>query len=74
MPAALYTTLLVVPYVAPPDSGIVPIHVANATAAVRETERLDHKAAQKLFSNHNNMNDALKTQIIDAVADTYLGE
>jgi hypothetical protein len=53
MPAALYTTL----------SGAVPIHAANATTAVRETERLNHKAAQKIFINHNNMNDALRTQV-----------
>jgi hypothetical protein len=43
-------------------------------AAIRETDRLSHKAEQKLFNNHNNMNDALKTQIIDAVTGTYLGE
>jgi hypothetical protein len=61
MPAALYTTLSVVPYVAPPDPGAIPIHAANAMAAVRETEKLNHKTAQKLFNNHNNMNDALKT-------------
>jgi hypothetical protein len=55
MPGTLYTTLSVVPYVALPDPGAVPIHAANATAAVRETDRLNHKAAQKLFNNHNNM-------------------
>jgi hypothetical protein len=73
-PAALYTTLSVVPYVAPPDPGAVPVHAANATAAVRETDRLNHKEALKLFNHHNNMNDALKTQIIVAVTDMYLGE
>jgi hypothetical protein len=73
-PAALYATLSVTPYVAPLDPGPIPIHAANATAAIRETDRLNHKAEQKLFNNHNNMNDALKTQIIDAVTDTYLGE
>jgi hypothetical protein len=58
----------------PPDPGPIPIHAANATTAIRETDRLNHKAAQKLFNNHNNMSNALKTQIIDAVMDTYLGE
>jgi hypothetical protein len=74
MPATLYATLSNTLYTAPPDPGAVPTHAVNATAAVRETDRLNHKAAQKLFDHHNNMNDALKTQIIDAVTDTYLGE
>jgi hypothetical protein len=73
MPAPLYTTLSDIPYVAPPDPGAVPTYSVNANAATRETDRINHKAAQKLFDNHTNMNDALKTQIIDAIADTYLG-
>jgi hypothetical protein len=73
MPAPLYPTLSDIPYVVPPDPGPVPIHANNANSATRETDRINHKAAQKLYDNHTNMNDALKTQIIDAVADTYLG-
>jgi hypothetical protein len=74
MPAALYTTLSAIPYHEPDDPGAVPVHAANATSAIRESDRMNHKEALKQFHHHNNMNDALKTQIIDAVADTYLGE
>jgi hypothetical protein len=73
MPAPLYATLSNIPYVAPPDPAPILIHANNANSATRETDRQNHKAAQKLYENHTNMNNALKTQIIDAVADTYLG-
>jgi hypothetical protein len=74
MPAALYTTLSAIPYNEPNDPGAIPVHAANATSAIRESDRMNHKEALKQFHHHNNMNGALKTQIIDAVADTYLGE
>jgi hypothetical protein len=74
MPAELYATLSVTPYNSPPDPGPIPIHELPANAATRESDRINHKAAQKLFEQHNNMNDALKTQIIDSIADTYIGE
>jgi hypothetical protein len=74
MPAELYATLSDTPYHGPPDPGPIPIHAVAANTATRETDRINHKAAQKLYEHHNNMNDALKTQIIDAVADTYIGE
>jgi hypothetical protein len=74
MPAALYTTLSAIPYNEPNDPGAIPVHAANATSAIRESDRMNHKEALKQFHHHNNMNDALETQIIDAVADTYLGE
>jgi hypothetical protein len=74
MPAALYTTLSATPYNEPNDPGAIPVHAANATTAIRESDHLNHKEALTQFNHHNNMNDALKTQIIDAVADTYLGE
>jgi hypothetical protein len=74
MPAALYTTLSAIPYNEPGDPGTIPVHAANATSAIRESDRMNHKEALKQFHHHNNMNDALKPQIIDAVADAYLGE
>jgi hypothetical protein len=74
MPAELYATLSATPYHGPPDPGPIPIHSAAANSAARETDRINHRAAQKLFEQHNNMNDALKTQIIDSIADTYIGE
>jgi hypothetical protein len=73
MPAPLYATLSDKPYIAPPDPGPIPIHANNANSVTRETDRQNHKAAQKRYENHTNMNDALKTQVIDAVADIYLG-
>jgi hypothetical protein len=74
MPAELYATLSDIPYHGPPNPGPIPIHAVGVNAATRETDHINHKAAQKLYKHHNNMNDALKTQIIDAVADTYIGE
>jgi hypothetical protein len=71
MPSELYATLSDIPYHGPPDPGPIPTHAVAANAATRETDRKHHKAAQKLFEHHNNINDALKTQIIDAVQHIY---
>jgi hypothetical protein len=74
MPATLYAKISNIPYNTPADPGPVPTHAVAVDAATRETDRINHKAAQKLFEHHNNMNNALKTQIIDAIANTYIGE
>jgi hypothetical protein len=74
MPAERYATLSATPYHGPPDPGPIPIHSAAANSAAREINRINDRAAQKLFEQHNNMNAALKTQIIDSIADTYIGE
>jgi hypothetical protein len=67
-------TLSDIPYHGPPDPGPIPTHAIATNAATREADRINHQAAHKLFEHHNNMNDALKTHIIDAVADTYISE
>jgi hypothetical protein len=74
MPAERYATLSDIPYHGPPDPGPIPTHAVAANAATRETCQINHKAAHELFEHHNDMNDALKIQIIDTVANTYIGE
>jgi hypothetical protein len=74
MTPALYATLTPTPYVAPIDPGVLPIIPQNASAAVREGIRIQHKEDYQIYDNHINMDDALKGQVIDTVHDTYLCE
>lgn len=74
MTPALYATLSATPYIPPPDPGPTPIHANNASNNVRETARLNHKEARRIFDNNANMDDAIKAQIIDSINDTYLCE
>ena len=70
MPVELYTTLTAIPYEAPDNPGTIPVAAANA--AIRDANKARHTKARRIFDNHHNMDDALKTQIIDAVNDVYL--
>ena len=75
MTPLLYTTLSPTPYVAPNDPGTSPpVLPNNATVGRRETTRLDHKEALRIFQNNNTMDDVLKTQIIDSIHDPYICE
>jgi hypothetical protein len=71
---ALYATLSATPYIAPPDPGPTPNHPNNVTAGVRETSRIQHKEDRRIFDNNTNMDNAIKSQIIDSINDTYLCE
>jgi hypothetical protein len=56
----------------PGPSAIIP---AAATTPQREVICLQHKENRLIFENHINMlDDALKSQVIDAINDTYLKE
>lgn len=75
MTPALYATLAPgTPYNNPIDPGPVPISIAGASAAVRESDRLEHKEHRRIFDNNLNMDAALKAQVIDTLHDTYLCE
>ena len=74
MTPALYATLSPSPYESPDDPGPTPNHTARATTEQRETNRIQHKEERRLYDNNNNMDDAIKSQIIDSVDDTYLCE
>jgi hypothetical protein len=68
----LYATLSPTPYQAPVDPGQLPILVG--TAAQRDDQLRQFEEQQRIYANHNNMDDALKSIIIDTVDDPYLCE
>jgi hypothetical protein len=74
MTAVLYATLTPMAYTVPDDPGLVVIHAANAPQAIRERNSITYKEARRIYDNNANMDSALKTQIIDAIEDTYLCE
>jgi len=74
MTPILYATLSQVPYTNPADPGTTPNHPNNPTSALRETQRLHHQEERRIYENHQNMDDALKAQVIDTINDTYLCE
>ena len=74
MTNALYATLTATPYTAPIDPGVLPIIPLNATIAVRENLRVEHKEERRIYDNHINMDDALKGQVVDTIDETYICE
>jgi hypothetical protein len=76
MTPILYSTLTATPYTQPIDPGPTPLPLANnASTALRETGRINHKEALHIYDNNNNnniMDNTLKAQIIDTISDTYL--
>ena len=74
MTPQLYTTLAKTPCKGPTDPGITPIHATGASAAIRQTDFLEHKEERRIYDNHHTMEDALKSIIIDAVDEVYIGE
>ncbi len=69
MQQPLYATLTATPYIEPAEPTVLPVYPPNTTAATREIIRAKHKEEQRIFSNHNNMDDALKAQLVDAIND-----
>ena len=74
MSPPLYATLTATPYISPHDPGTIPIIPPQSTAPAREQIRTQHKEDRRIFDNHNNMDDALKAQVIDTIDDTYICE
>jgi hypothetical protein len=74
MSTVLYATLSNQQYDTPADPGLPPVPPARATGAIIEENRISYASERKIYDNHTNMDDALKSQIIDAVNDVYLSE
>jgi hypothetical protein len=74
MTPPLYATLTATPYAAPMDPGALPNIPHNASTATRELLRTEHHEERRVYDNHNNMDDALKAQVIDTIQDTYINE
>jgi hypothetical protein len=74
MTTVLYATLTPMAYTAPDDPGPVVTHAANTPPSIRERNTITYKEARRIYDNNANMDSALKTQIIDAIEDTYLCE
>jgi hypothetical protein len=61
-----------IPYVAPANPGVHPVHLAGATAAqIAETNR-DHQTRTRLFDQHNAVEQALKEQLLAAIPDEFI--
>jgi cell division septum initiation protein DivIVA len=74
MTTPLYATLTATPYIAPIDPGAIPNIPPGASSANRDIIRTAHTEARRIFDNHTNMDDALKSQVIDTINDTYICE
>lgn len=75
MPPAKYNHKSLIPYVPPVDPGLTPVYPGgNITIAHRQTVIDDHKKLCTIFDLHNNVDAALKVQIIEAVEPMYLEE
>ena len=76
MKPALYQTLSEAAFVRPLDPGPLPVYNPNIryTAADRESIAADHKENRRIFETCNNVDTALKRQLIEAVDEVYLEE
>ena len=74
MKVTLYVTLSATAYVAPIEPPLTPVVPPTATSAARQHLRDQHAEEQRIYTNHVNMDDALKTQLLDAVEDPYVSE
>jgi hypothetical protein len=74
MTPVLYATLSVDPYTYPVDPGPTPILPNNTSTTARTNRLLQHTEARRIYDNNQNMDDALKAQVIDTISDTYLCE
>ena len=74
MAPQLYKTLVNTPYKRLPDPCITPNHVTGASTAIRKNDFLVHKEERRIYDNHQTMKDALKSIIINAVDEVYIGK
>ena len=72
MTPTLYATLTETPYNEPNDPGVLPFIPPGSTAAARELINLQYKEERRIYDQHTNMDDALKSQIIDSIQETYI--
>ena len=74
MKANLYVKLAATVYVTPNEPPLTPDVLSTATSASRQQLRDQHAEEHRIFTNHVNMDDALKTQLLDAVEEPYVSE
>ena len=74
MNANLYATLSAEAYTIPPVPGATPAFPANTSAATIDNRLRAYAITCADHNNHQNMDAALKTQIIETVDDDYLCE
>jgi hypothetical protein len=72
MPASLYATLSSTAYETPIDPGQFPED--HSSEAERLYNKQQYLGERRVYDNHNNMDNALKSQIIDTIHETYLCE
>ena len=72
--ATLYVTLSETAYVAPIEPLLTPVVPPTVTSGARQHLRNQHAEEQRIYTNHVNIDDALKTQFMDAVEDPYVSE
>ena len=65
MKATLYVTLSATAYVTPNEPPLTPDVLATATSASRQQLRDQHAEEHRIFTNHVNMDDALKTHVME---------
>ena len=74
MKATLYVTLSPIAYIAPVEPPLTLVVPPTATNADRQQLCDQHMEEQLIYTNHINMDDALKTQLLDAVEDPYVSQ
>ena len=74
MKATLYVKLEATSYVTPNEPPLTPDVPTTATSASRQQLRYQHAEEHRIFTNHVNMDDALKTQFMDAVEEPYVSK
>ena len=72
MKATLYVILAATAYVTPNEPPLTPDVPTTETSASRQQLRDQHAEEHQIFTNHVNMDDALKTQLLDAVEYPYV--
>ena len=72
--ATLYVTLAATAYVTPNEPPRTPDVPTTMTSASRQQLQDQHVEEHRIFTNHVNMYDALKTQFLDAVEEPYVSE
>ena len=72
MDTAVYANLFTMVYTRPADPGPYAQHGAGDTAAVRSNTNTIHKEERRVYNIDDNVDTALKQEVITAVEETYL--
>jgi hypothetical protein len=61
-----------IPYVAPINPGVHPVHLAGATTAQIAESNRDHQMRTHLFDQYNAVEQTLKEQLLPAISDEFI--